>query len=69
MNVLQAAFGVVRGLDAQQLLHALVPLLRQLLHRHVLLKQRELQLKAQHDVQAIAQLIGFYADQAGFERV
>ena len=53
----------------EQLLHAAVPPFWQLRHREALLEQFQLQLKAQHDVQAVAQFIGLHPRQAGLHRI
>ena len=65
VHVLEHAACVVGHLDAQELLHARVPRLRQVgegeLARHQLL----LQLEAEDDVQRVRDLVGIDPDQAG----
>ena len=69
MDVLQAAIAIAVGALTEQLGKTLIPTLRQLRHRQPLLQQRQLQLVAQHDVQPVAEFIGFHADQAGLQGV
>ena len=69
VDILKTAFGVVARTPREQLLHAVVPVLRQLLDRQVLLEQGQLQFKAQHDVEAVAEFIGLHPRQSGPHRI
>lgn len=69
MDVLQTALALAGGPQAQQLHHAPVPFPGQVGHGQSPLQQGQLQLEAQHDVQAVAQFIGFHASGAGSHRV
>lgn len=69
MDVLEAAFAIVRRLQAEERLHAAVPFPWKIGHRQIAFDQGQFQLVAQHDMEAVAQFIGLHPDQARLERI
>mmetsp|Transcript_60184 Transcript_60184/g.176616 ORF Transcript_60184/g.176616 Transcript_60184/m.176616 type:complete len:377 (-) Transcript_60184:739-1869(-) len=65
VQVLQTALGVVRGLHAEILLHALVPHLGHILDLESALHERLLDLEAQDHVHGVGHLVGLHADLGG----
>src|SRR6516165_12764871 len=63
VNVLQAALEVIRGANAEALLHAGIPGFPQVAHRELTGKQLFLQLVAQHDVERVGELVRVDPDQ------
>jgi hypothetical protein len=65
VDVLQHALGVVGHLEAEVRARPLAPRVREVGRVEVALEQRELELEAQDDVQAVRDLVGRYADRRG----
>ena len=61
VHVLQAAFGIVGGLETEPLLQTLVPGGRQVADRERAVENPLLELVAQHDVHRIRELVGVHA--------
>ena len=69
MDVLEAARGVVGGLDPQELLHLRVPGMRQVAGTEGAVHEGGLELEAQDDVERVGDLVGVHADEGGLDLV
>ena len=69
MDVLQAAVAIVGRRDAEILLHAGAPRLRQVFHLQPAFQQVHLEIETHHDVEIVGHLVGVGADQRAFDPV
>src|SRR5689334_15195665 len=69
VRVLQDSLGVVRHLDAEVLVHLLVPHLRQVAHRDAAVDEILLELEAKDHMHAVGDLVGLDANQRRVDAV